>query len=55
MVPSRQEFLDAFGEDLLWANVVRRMEARISRGLFGVDGNTLFVGRHGSGQSGADH
>ena len=55
MVPSRQKFLDALGEDLLWANVVRRVEARISRRLFGVDGNTLFVGRHGRGQGGADH
>jgi len=55
MVPSRQKFLDALGEDLLWANVMRRVEARISRRLFGVDGNTLFVGRHGRGQGGADH
>ena len=55
MVPSRQKFLDALGEDLLWANVMRRVEARISRRLFGVDGNTLFVGRPGRGQGGADH
>lgn len=41
--PSRQECRDAVGEDLVWADVVRRVESRVGGGLVRVDGDALLV------------
>lgn len=53
--PSRQECRDAVGENLAWADVVRRVEPRIGRSLVRVNGDALLVRRHGCGQRGANH
>ena len=53
--PSRQECRDAVGENLAWADVVRRVEPRIGRSLVRVNGDALLVRRHGCGQRDANH